>query len=159
METGILFTELQQSDYSQFLVILFALLPANAFLIFQVIRHFNLKNTIILGIMIFATILCVIFSFTRLEIEVSEKEIKCRLYPFYFSNQIISKEEIVGIEKVIYESKNWGGWGVRTNSRGDKAYTMYGNKGVQVTLKNGKIILLGTQKPNQLYKAISIGTD
>lgn len=160
MDTNILFTEIQQSDYWEFLIIiLFALLPANGFLAFQVVKHSNIKKIIFSSIITFMTVLCVVFSFTRLEIEVFKNEIHWRLYPFYFSNQVVAKEEIIEVKNVVYNPKEWGGWGIRTNSNEDKAYTMYGNKGVQIKLKNGQTILLGTQKQKQLYQAISGTTD
>lgn len=60
----------------------------------------------------------------------------------------------MSVESVIYNPiGDWGGWGIRYNSRG-RAYNMYGNEGVEVTLKNGKVILFGTQRPDELYNAI-----
>ena len=43
----------------------------------------------------------------------------------------------------------FGGWGIKRGS-GGLAYNVSGNKGLQLVLKDGKRILIGTQKPEQL---------
>jgi hypothetical protein len=43
----------------------------------------------------------------------------------------------------------YGGWGIKRGS-GGLAYNVSGNKGLQLVLKDGKRILIGTQKPEQL---------
>jgi hypothetical protein len=39
----------------------------------------------------------------------------------------------------------YGGWGIRLGRRG-WAYTISGNRGVQIALKDGKSFLLGSQR-------------
>ncbi|AQQ72459.1 hypothetical protein SMSP2_02844 [Limihaloglobus sulfuriphilus] len=48
----------------------------------------------------------------------------------------------------------YGGWGIRYSFRNGKAYNAKGNKGLQITLKNGKKILIGSQDPEKLADAI-----
>ncbi|MDO9069815.1 MAG: hypothetical protein Q7W05_15355 [Deltaproteobacteria bacterium] len=43
----------------------------------------------------------------------------------------------------------YGGWGIKRGS-GGLAYNVSGNKGLQLVLKDGKRIMIGTQKPEQL---------
>jgi len=41
----------------------------------------------------------------------------------------------------------YGGWGLKTGwKKNNKAYNVWGNKGLQLELKDGKRILIGTQK-------------
>ncbi|MDO9390599.1 MAG: hypothetical protein Q7U71_02375 [bacterium] len=47
----------------------------------------------------------------------------------------------------------YGGWGIKRGP-GGLAYNVSGNKGLQLVLKDGKRILIGTQKPEQLKSAI-----
>jgi hypothetical protein len=49
--------------------------------------------------------------------------------------------------------KEYGGWGLRSK-KNKKAYTVSGKHGIQLLLKNGKMILIGTQKPKSFAKAI-----
>ena len=51
--------------------------------------------------------------------------------------------------------REYGGWGIKTGSRKyGTAYNAYGNTGLQLTLSNGKKILIGTQRPDALKKAM-----
>ena len=50
--------------------------------------------------------------------------------------------------------KEYGGWGYRLSGNG-KAYNIGGNKGLQLELKNGKKILIGTQKAEALERIIN----
>ena len=49
--------------------------------------------------------------------------------------------------------REYGGWGIRYG-RGGKAYNVSGNKAVQLVLKNGKRLLIGSQRPDKLVEAI-----
>jgi hypothetical protein len=46
----------------------------------------------------------------------------------------------------------FGGWGIKSINRAKKgiAYNVWGNKGLQLELKNGKKILIGTQKADEM---------
>ncbi|RKY75857.1 hypothetical protein DRQ07_11235 [candidate division KSB1 bacterium] len=47
----------------------------------------------------------------------------------------------------------YGGWGVKYGS-GGKAYNVSGNMGLQFKLKNGKSVLIGTQRPEEFKLAV-----
>jgi len=47
----------------------------------------------------------------------------------------------------------YGGWGVKYGS-GGKAYNVSGNMGLQLKLKNGKSVLIGTQRPEEFKLAV-----
>ncbi|MHC4338483.1 MAG: hypothetical protein ACYSTG_11155 [Planctomycetota bacterium] len=53
--------------------------------------------------------------------------------------------------------REYGGWGIRYSFRKGigRAYNMSGNKGVQLVFKNGKKLLIGSQKPDELAQAIN----
>lgn len=47
--------------------------------------------------------------------------------------------------------KEYGGWGIRSGiAKIGKAYNISGNKGLQLELKNGKKILIGTNRPGEI---------
>jgi hypothetical protein len=49
----------------------------------------------------------------------------------------------------------YGGWGMRTGDRGwGKAFNMRGNEGVQLVLRSGQRLLIGSQRPDELAAAI-----
>jgi hypothetical protein len=51
---------------------------------------------------------------------------------------------------------DYGGWGIRMGIFGKgRAYNVWGNMGLQIILNNGKKLLLGTQKPEELKEVLS----
>ena len=50
--------------------------------------------------------------------------------------------------------REYGGWGIRCSLKRGKAYNVSGNKGVQLVFKNGKQLLIGSQKAEALEEAI-----
>ena len=161
METNILFKESQLGlkNWMMSVVIFFIAIPVNGYLFYKMIQTSSPESYHLLGTVIFVFIVCLFLSIIKLKVKVLEDKITYRLFPFHFSTQILSKNQIIEIENVVYNPiGEWGGWGIRMKGR-DRAYNMYGNKGVQVTLKSGKIVLFGSQKPNELRKAIITNTN
>lgn len=77
-----------------------------------------------------------------------------RFVPFHFSYCRIAYSDIFKYEIRTYAPiREYGGWGIRYGLHG-KAYNVSGNKGIQFELKNGKKILLGTQKPEEFFQSI-----
>ena len=50
--------------------------------------------------------------------------------------------------------REYGGWGIRFSRKG-RAYNVSGNRGVQLELREGKPLLIGSQKAEQLADAIN----
>ncbi len=98
-------------------------------------------------------IFALITVFLNLKTKVFSDSISVIMFPFVI-NKVIKKEDILKAEDVKYSPLlDWGGWGIKISFKGI-AYTMYGNRGVKLTMKNGKIILLGSQKSYLLFDAI-----
>jgi hypothetical protein len=69
-----------------------------------------------------------------------------------FTTREIHEDEIEKTSIRTYQPiREYGGWGLRFG-RG-RAFTASGNKGLQVELKNGEQILIGTQRPEELEQA------
>lgn len=97
-----------------------------------------------------------LFSFSRLYLEVREDGIHFRFPPFVWKWKKISRDEIekytVGKYNPIME---YGGYGVRKSyGRYGKAYNVSGNIGLRLTLRNGKVVLFGTQRKQALEYAL-----
>jgi hypothetical protein len=54
--------------------------------------------------------------------------------------------------------REYGGWGIRAGRRGT-AYNVSGNRGVQLELANGKPVLIGSQRAEELAQAIQKGME
>ena len=73
------------------------------------------------------------------------------------ARQTLRFEDIVSCEVRTYKPlREYGGWGVRFGRDG-KAYNVTGNRGVQLKLSNGKGLLIGSQRPEELAQAIQAG--
>lgn len=67
----------------------------------------------------------------------------------------IALDEIATAAPVTYNPiLDWGGWGIRARIGGGWAYTLSGNRGVRLTLRDGRERLLGTDDPDGLALAI-----
>ncbi len=51
--------------------------------------------------------------------------------------------------------REYGGWGIRFSIKNGKAYNVSGNRGVQLELVDGKKVLIGSQRAEELAEAIS----
>ncbi|HNX80485.1 MAG TPA: hypothetical protein PKJ24_11385 [Prolixibacteraceae bacterium] len=118
------------------------------------------SNASLLVIAILVTLLMVgilvLFNFSTLYLEVRENGVYFRFPPFFRRWKVIRREEIgsytVGKYNPIGE---YGGYGVRTSyGRHGKAYNVSGNLGMRLTLRNGKVVMIGTQRKQALEYAM-----
>ncbi|MDZ4749548.1 MAG: hypothetical protein SH808_13755 [Saprospiraceae bacterium] len=78
-----------------------------------------------------------------------------RMKPFHLREQSIPWEEIDQIHVRTYSAiLEYGGWGMRIGRKG-KAYNVRGNDGIQIVKKNGKKVLIGTQRPEEASRHLS----
>ena len=106
-------------------------------------------NYVLIGFM-----LPFIFYLFELRVKVSNKGLHYKFFPFHFKFHTINIEDIEKIEALQYKPlAEYGGWGIKYGFKG-KAYNVIGNKGVKIFLKNGLNIMFGSQKHNELAKAL-----
>ena len=97
-----------------------------------------------------------LFAFGNLTSEVREDGIYIRFIPFQWSFQKIGYDELDTFEVTTYRPiRDYGGWGVRYGSKG-KAYNVSGNRGVLLTFKNGKRLLIGSQRSDEFHQWIQM---
>lgn len=102
--------------------------------------------------LVFGIGLPVLMASIRLITEVRPGEVSVRLAPF--SSRTIDVLDIREAAVREYSAiREFGGWGVRI-SRDGRAYNAYGNRGVQLILRDGNRILIGSQKPDVLLAAL-----
>jgi hypothetical protein len=90
----------------------------------------------------------------ELRIEVSQQGLHVRFFPFHLRPRTIDLESIESVQAVTYSPlRDYGGWGIRYGP-GSKAYNVSGDKGVILHFKNGKRLLLGSQRHEALAAAI-----
>ncbi len=85
------------------------------------------------------------------------------LYPEYIdinykplTQRKIPYDEIAQAKATEYSPiKEYAGWGVKGWSNQKMAYNVKGNQGVELTLQDGRIVMLGSQKATALKLAIT----
>ena len=98
------------------------------------------------------------FLVMRLEIVVIGSGLSFRFFPLHLGWRTIPFSEIANAEAVTYHPlREYGGWGIRFGWRGGMAYNIRGDQGVRITLNNGKKILLGSQRADDLAQALRSG--
>jgi hypothetical protein len=95
----------------------------------------------------------VLFLLLGLEVEVSPNAVIIRFTPLF--TRVIDKREIADVEALTYRPlREFGGWGVR-GWGGRVAYNVRGDQGVELTLHDGRHVLIGTQRAPELAAAIT----
>ena len=112
---------------------------------------------VLILLVIFGIIFPVWFFVMRLEVQVTRTDLRFRLFPLHLQWREFPLATIVEVEAVTYRPIwEYGGWGIRIGRKG-WAYNVSGNRGVQVTLEDGKSFLLGSLQPEKLATAIQSG--
>jgi hypothetical protein len=95
-----------------------------------------------------------LFLFGRLVTEVRDDGIYIRFFPFHWSYRRIAFTEMKQVIVREYRPiREYGGWGIRSGREG-KAYNVSGDRGVQMELVNGERVLIGSQRAEELWRAI-----
>lgn len=97
----------------------------------------------------------VLFFLVRLETKIDDSGIFYRLIPFHIKLKKISWNDISEIYVRKYNPiGEYGGWGLKGSKKHGKAINVSGNMGLQIILKNGEKILVGTNKPDELNRIL-----
>jgi hypothetical protein len=121
-------------------------------------RTLQIISLTILGVIL--TMLAVLFWLLKLETEVRTDGLYVRFFPFHIQFRKFTAEDLSEHYARTYRPiLEYGGWGIRCGWRGGKAYNVSGNQGVQLVLKGGKRLLIGSQKAEELADAISSLTE
>ncbi len=126
----------------------------------QLLLHRPFGNTpmpdipMVINWFIFGIGLPALFFFSQLVTEVRNDGIYIRFSPFHRTFRKIAFTEMKQFEMRTYRSfREYGGHGIRYGSKG-KAYNVSGDRGVQIELLNGKRLLIGSQRAEELVQAI-----
>lgn len=117
----------------------------------------NIELILKIGFIILLGALIFLF---KLNTRIDEKGIHYQFFPFHWSFIVVKWSEIdsayVRNYRALYE---YGGWGLRSgtlwNKSKGKAINVSGNIGIQLKLKNGKKLLIGTQKQNDAKSVLA----
>lgn len=89
---------------------------------------------------------------SRLETTVTRTALTLHFRPLQ-RRQLPAADIVHGEVRTFRPVKEYGGWGIR-GWGDDRAYTVRGNRGVQLTLTDGQRVLVGSQRPEELAAAL-----
>lgn len=93
----------------------------------------------------------VLFLMLNLKTSIDETGISYQFVPFHLKPMKNSWTEIDSAYIRKYSPlAEFGGWGIRYSFGNGKAYNVSGDMGLQIVFKNGKKLLIGTQKPDEI---------
>jgi hypothetical protein len=160
MNHSILFSETQKFKQWWIWVILIGI---NGTILFGIVQQLFLNQQfgdkpmsdiglIITGI--FITLISGTFFLFKLETQIKDDGIYVRFFPLqgsfrFYSWESISKLEVREYKPII----EYGGWGIRGFGK-NRALNVSGNKGLQLEFKDGKKLLIGTNKSDELSEVI-----
>ena len=97
-----------------------------------------------------------IFLVLKLETKITREGIYVRFFPLQLKFKFYNWEGLTKCYIRQYSAlAEYGGWGLRLGLMGSgRAYNVSGNKGLQLETTNGKKLLIGTNKPDQLMEVL-----
>ncbi len=106
-------------------------------------------------ILIISTVTIIHNSFAHLIIKIDEKGITATYFSIGQKQLKIGVKEILSYKIRKYRPyRDYWGYGVRENRMRGTAYIVKGNEGLYIQLKNGKCLLIGTQKKQAIEYAM-----
>jgi len=97
--------------------------------------------------------LSLLFYKLKLITEVGPDGVHIRFFPL--TRRKITFDSITSCRARTYRPiREYGGWGIRFSRKGN-AYNVSGNRGVQLEFKQGRPLLIGTQRPEELADVIN----
>jgi len=158
-KNSLIFCEKQK--FSRLVRWLFILEPV-VFIIFILLLLFYLgkehtqplPTVVIVAILTVPIAVTFLFWMSKLETQVRSDGLYILFFPFHINFKKFAFEDISEYYAREYRPLlEYGGWGIRYSFSG-KAYNISGKKGLQIIFKNGKRLLIGSQKPQELVAAI-----
>jgi hypothetical protein len=105
----------------------------------------------IIFIVVMPIIIITFFLLLKLKTRIDSSGIHYQFRPIHLKQQTILWDDIATVEIRKYNPiREYGGWGIRETTKNGKAFNVKGDVGLQLVLKNGKKILIGTQKAEEI---------
>ncbi len=141
-----LFTENQRFNQWWLWLLLATSLAVPALLLF---KEVTAKSDGFLGLIIILLVI-LLFVVLRMKTVITQENMQLTYFPFVWKT--INLSDIETIKVINYGFV--GGWGIRLWTSYGTVYNVRGNKGLHIKLKNGKQLVIGTQKPQELERIV-----
>lgn len=92
----------------------------------------------------------------KLDTYIDKTAIYVRFLPFQQNYKVFSWDNIESYEIRRYNPiMEFGGWGYRLTAKRKKAYSMYGRIGLELKMVNGRVVLIGTQRGEEMHELLN----
>ena len=146
------FTETQAFAVWAYGVLLLVAVPSLGSLAFGIGKASSLRWMLPVD----ALVMALVFNLLCLRTTVTDQELIATLgalFPLY--RRRIRLADITAAEAVMYSPiAEYGGWGIRGWGK-NTALNARGNRGVRLTLRDGRRVLIGSQRPDELAEALA----
>lgn len=116
----------------------------------------NIMLIILWGILGIILPLGLLLGFIKLITEVRKDGLYVRFVPFHIHYKSFLFKDMVRYSSITYNSlTRFGGYGIRFNFKGETAYNMGGSQGIELKLRGNKTVVVGSQNPDELIKALN----
>ena len=150
-ENDVIFTEVQRFSLWCYLLLVCAIGFSAVITLCAVPPEQSIVRSLGIGLSI---LFLVLFLTLKLETKVCSDGLYVRFFPVHIRHKKYGAADLEQYYARTYKPMlEYGGWGIRFGKNG-RAYNANGNKGVQLVLKNGKKLLIGSRKPDELVAAI-----
>jgi hypothetical protein len=107
---------------------------------------------LLLLLAVFGVGLPVLFAYLRLRVTVFDDRLELNFRPI--RRRTIRLADIARVEAVTYSPLlDYGGWGIKVGRKG-WCYNTSGNHGVEVHLVDGRVVMVGSQRAEELESAL-----
>jgi hypothetical protein len=104
------------------------------------------------GILVLGLLPLALVAYMKLVVRVEGGSLSIRFIPFlrkHYPLQDVARWEVCDFRPLA----DYGGWGIR-RGRGGWAYTVSGKRGVQLEFRDGRKLLVGSQRPEEFAAAL-----
>jgi hypothetical protein len=157
MSSQVLFTERQKlNQWWVWLIMMGINVVFICIILMQYLNTQQINIGMVAGLGVNSIMTVLIFFLLKLDTEITDEGINVRYFPFHLSFIKIEWGKITKAFVREYRPlKEYGGWGLKYGFSGQgKAYSVSGNKGLQLILADGSRLLIGTNKPEELKEIL-----
>ena len=130
-------------------------LPASAAFIALLNHTGGMTTKIFACTMVMPVIIIALFIFFELRTVIDEIGISYQFFPIQLKPRLKRWEDIEKADVRTYSPlSEFGGCGLRYTFGNGTAYNVSGNMGLQIVFKNGKKLLVGTQRPEEINELL-----
>lgn len=167
MQAAILFSETQKFTKTWTIMLLPVFLFVNGIFLFAAIQQIgkgqpfgnhpmsDLKLIIVsLAVLLLSLAVLFLLAYSRLDTLLQKDGIYVRLFPFHFRYKKYAWEQISNAFVRKYNPVlEYGGWGMHFSKHG-KSLSVSGNTGLQLEFLNGKKLLIGTNRGDEIAELL-----